>query len=175
MYVSFDTRSREIISLRVSDEGVRDHRMFKDIVGDVLERCHIERVLADRGYDTRDSFNYLDERRIDRGIRVRRNASRKSRGSPSRRKSVIKQEDYDEWRKNKGYGYRWLVESAFSSIKRTYSIEEDGENSRRSSMENTTIQRGSFKIFRVFIVQLWVCSVGMAVPLSWFLKLLVGG
>jgi len=35
------------------------------------------------------------------------------------KKSVIEQEKYDEWRKDKGYGYRWLVESAFSSIKRT--------------------------------------------------------
>jgi len=40
-------------------------------------------------------------------------------GSPSGRRAVIVQEKYDEWRKDKGYGYRWLVESAFSSIKRT--------------------------------------------------------
>jgi len=31
----------------------------------------------------------------------------------------MKQERYEEWRKDKGYGYKWLVESAFSSIKRT--------------------------------------------------------
>jgi len=35
------------------------------------------------------------------------------------KKSVIEQERYDEWRNDKRYGYRWLVESAFSSIKRT--------------------------------------------------------
>jgi hypothetical protein len=35
---------------------------------------------------------------------------------------VIEQEKYEEWRKDKGYGYRWLVESAFSSIKRTHNI-----------------------------------------------------
>jgi len=39
------------------------------------------------GYDTRDNFNYLDERKIDPGIRVRRNAK-----SPSRRRAVIEQE-----------------------------------------------------------------------------------
>jgi hypothetical protein len=31
---------------------------------------------------------------------------------------VIEQEKYEEWRKDKGYGYRWLVESALS-IKRS--------------------------------------------------------
>jgi len=36
-----------------------------------------------------DNFNYLDERRKDPGIMVRRDSSRKSKGSPSRRKSVI--------------------------------------------------------------------------------------
>jgi len=47
-------------------------------------------------------------------VRVRRNAR-----SPSRRKSVIEQEKYDESGKDKGYGYRWLVKSAISYIKRT--------------------------------------------------------
>jgi len=79
IHVSFDTRSRKILSLRVTDEGVRDHRMFKELVDDALEKCNVYRVLADKGYDTRDSINYLDERKIDPGIRVRKNASRKSR------------------------------------------------------------------------------------------------
>jgi len=35
------------------------------------------------------------------------------------KKSVIEQEKYEEWRKDKVYGYRWLVESAFTSIKRS--------------------------------------------------------
>jgi len=76
------------MSLRVTDEGARDHRMFKDLVDDALEKYNVYRVLADKGYDTRDSFNYLDERRIDPGIRVRRNSSRKSRGSPSKKKQL---------------------------------------------------------------------------------------
>jgi len=78
-------------------------------------------------------------------MHVRRNASRRSRGSPSRRRVVIEQERYYEWGKDKGYGYRWLVESAVSSIKRTMgehiSSKKTGQNNRRSIMENTTIQQ----------------------------------
>jgi len=107
------------LSLRVTDERVKDHKMFKELIEDALEKYNVYRVLADKGYDTRDNFNYLDERKIDPGIRVRKNASKKSRGSPSRKKAVIEQDKYDKWRRDKGYGYRWLVESAFSSIKRT--------------------------------------------------------
>jgi hypothetical protein len=32
MHVSFDIRSRKILSLRVTDERVRDHKMFKELI-----------------------------------------------------------------------------------------------------------------------------------------------
>jgi len=56
MHVSFDTKSRKILSLRITDERVRDHKMFKELVEDALEKCNVYRVLADKGCDTRDSF-----------------------------------------------------------------------------------------------------------------------
>jgi len=49
MHVSFDTRSMKILSLRVTDERVRDHRMFKELVEDALEKYNVYRVLADKG------------------------------------------------------------------------------------------------------------------------------
>jgi len=32
----------------------------------------------------------------------------------------LQQEDFDAWKKNHGYGYRWIAESAFSAFKRTF-------------------------------------------------------
>jgi len=32
MHISFDTRSRKILSLRVTDERVKDHKMFKELI-----------------------------------------------------------------------------------------------------------------------------------------------
>jgi len=54
-------------------------------------------------------------------IKVRKNASLKGRGCMPRKLSVMEQKsDLNEWKKNHGYGYRWVVESAFSTFKRIF-------------------------------------------------------
>jgi len=45
MHVSFDIR--KILSLRVTDERVRDHKMFKELVEETLEKYNVYRVLAE--------------------------------------------------------------------------------------------------------------------------------
>jgi hypothetical protein len=37
-----------------------------------------------------------------------------------RKFAVVKQLGNADWRRKRGYGYRWMVESAFSSIKRVF-------------------------------------------------------
>lgn len=118
LHISVDIK-RRIVSLKVTVERVKDSRMLKPLVDEALERCRVVRVLGDGGYDTRANFNYLDERKVDPGIRVRSNSVAKSMGSPARRKAVVEQMDYRRWL-DKGYGYRWIAESAISSIKRTF-------------------------------------------------------
>jgi transposase len=53
-------------------------------------------------------------------IRVRKNASFKGGGCMPRKFAVVEQLGNADWRKMRGYGYRWMVESAFSSIKRVF-------------------------------------------------------
>ncbi|MEM4280569.1 MAG: hypothetical protein QW470_06555 [Candidatus Caldarchaeum sp.] len=57
-----------------------DSRMLKPLVDEAMQRCRVVGVLGDRGYDTRASFNYLEWRKIDPGIRVRSNSVPRSRG-----------------------------------------------------------------------------------------------
>ncbi|MEM2334575.1 MAG: transposase [Candidatus Caldarchaeum sp.] len=75
--------------------------MLKPLVDEALERCRLVRVLGDRGYDTRASFNYLDGRKIDVGIRVR--------STQIQWKAVVERMDYRRWRSDKSYGYRWMA------------------------------------------------------------------
>ena len=37
-----------------------------------------------------------------------------------RKFAVVEQLGNPQWKKEKGYGYRWMAESAFSSIKRVF-------------------------------------------------------
>ena len=58
---------------------------------------------------------------IDPVIKVRKNASRKAKGSYARKMSVIAQQrDLEGWKEEKSYGDRWAVEGAYSCIKRTF-------------------------------------------------------
>ncbi len=46
----------------------------------------IRRVLADGAYDTNENFNKLREKGIESGIKMKKNASTRARGSPYRAK-----------------------------------------------------------------------------------------
>lgn len=97
--------------------------MLKEIVNDVSNNYDIKKVLADDGgYDSKDNFRYLDELKITPIIKVRKNSSIQNNSKYIPRKlSVIQQLDnLKRWKKIHGYGVRWMAESAFSSIKRTF-------------------------------------------------------
>ncbi len=76
-------------------------------------------LLSDSAYDSRDNFNLIAQHGLKSFIRVRKNSSTLSKGSPFRRLAAIEQRDAN-WSRKSGYNKRWLVESVFSSIKRTF-------------------------------------------------------
>jgi hypothetical protein len=73
--------------------------------------------LACGAYDSKANFRLLADRAIDPLIRVRKNASLKGGGYMPRKFAVVFQLGNPEWRRENGYGCRWMVESAFSSVK----------------------------------------------------------
>jgi hypothetical protein len=100
--------------------------MLKKLVGNVVDskNNNIIKILADGAcYDSKDNFKYLDELNITSDIKVRKNSSIKNDAKCIPRKlSVIEQfKDIKRWKKKHMYGMRrWIVESVFSSIKRTF-------------------------------------------------------
>ena len=81
----------------------------------------IKSVLADGAYDSNSNFQYLEEKKIMPGIKVRSNSIVSIRNNRLRNKEVMLQKkDLLKWKKKRKYGQRWMAETAFSSIKRTY-------------------------------------------------------
>lgn len=83
----------------------------------------ISKVYDDGAFDTRHYFNFLEKHKIESAIRIRANATTKSRGSLRRKKEVLKFKElgYKEWAKEKQYGKRWIMtEGHYSAIKRGY-------------------------------------------------------
>jgi transposase len=122
IHVAVDIKTKKIVSMSVTKEDVYDGKMLKELVDDVSKKHSIKKVLADGSYDSKDNFRYLDKLNIVPVIKVRKNSSVKNNTIYIPRKlSVIQQlDDIKRWKKRHGYGMRWMAESAFSSIKRTF-------------------------------------------------------
>jgi len=133
VHIAVDTKTKKLLALRVTDERTGDGKMLKPLVEDVKEKGEkITRVYADGGYDSKDNFNYLADNGIESVIKTRKDASTKARGSPSRAKMVreVRELGYEAWRDKYKYGYRWMVETFFSGVKRVF-----GETVRAKTIE----------------------------------------
>ena len=128
IHVAVDIKTKEILALEVTDEKVHDSRMLKKLFDHVLDSsssesniAKVKSVLADGAYDSNTNFQYLENKRIKPGIKVRKNSIISIRNNSLRNKQVIQQsKDFLKWKKKRKYGRRWMAESAFSSIKRTF-------------------------------------------------------
>jgi hypothetical protein len=120
VHIAVDTRTKQILAIEVTREDVSDGRMLKRLVADSSSKADLKRVVADGAYDSKGNFRLLADRGIEPLIKVRRNASFKGGGCMPRKFAVVEQLGNPQWKKEKGYGYRWMAESAFSSIKRVF-------------------------------------------------------
>jgi Transposase DDE domain len=77
--------------------------------------------LGDGSYDSNENFTYIQKKRIIPGIKVRKNSIISSKNNKIRNREVkFQTRDLLKWKKKRKYGHRWMVETVFSSIKRTY-------------------------------------------------------
>jgi hypothetical protein len=119
-HIAVNTETKQIIAMEITKENVSDGRMLEPLVKDSTQKTRVKRLLGDGAYDSRKNFSFLADSGIEPIIKVRRNSSFKARGCMPRKKAVVEQLGNPEWKKTKGYGYRWMAESAFSAIKRIF-------------------------------------------------------
>jgi hypothetical protein len=139
IHFAVDITTKNIVSFEVTDEGVGDNKKFRDLIAKAEKQGNVRRVLADGAYDTKDNFDYVEEKGIEAGIKVQKDSSTKARGSPARKKAVLefKELGYEGWRAKKGYGHRWISETVFSGFKGMF-----GEFVRAKAIENMVKEIG---------------------------------
>lgn len=125
IYIVVNIKTKEILALDITDEKVHDGNMLKKLVDQVFNikphKMKIRSVLADGAHDTNKNFQYLEDKRITPGIKVRKNAIVLSRNNKLRNKEVRLQiKDLLKWKKKRKYGHRWMTETTFSSLKRMF-------------------------------------------------------
>jgi transposase len=120
VHIAVDTKTKQILAIEVTREDVGDGRMFGRLVKNSSNVADVNRVIGDGAYDSKTNFLKASKMDIDALIRVRKNASLRARGCMPRKLAVVEQLGNSGWRRERGYGYRWMAESAFSSIKRMF-------------------------------------------------------
>jgi len=127
IHVAVDIKKKRIVSLEVSSEEVHDGSKLKVLVDRAMENNNVKRIIADGAYDSNENFRFLCQNDIEPAIMVRKNSSlsigggRRSMTHSPRKEVVLKQlKNYKRWKHDINYGYRWMAETAFSSIKRMF-------------------------------------------------------
>lgn len=146
IHLAVDVRSRQILALEVTREDVHDTEEFKPLLEEASSKARVEKAIGDGAYDSEENFNYLAEKGIKACIRVRR-SSRLTEGETPREAAVREQLQSPDWKKRQGYGYRWIAESAISSLKRTFG--EHVSSTRWRNMVKELILKAS--IYNLFI------------------------
>ena len=121
VHILVDLLSKRIIYCLLTKGTSSDSKQLKKMLRGCKGWIKIEIILGDTGYDTRECFDEIDEFGAIPGIKVRKNSSTLSRGSPVRRKAVIAQKrDNEKWKREVQYTMRCVVESIFSGVKRRF-------------------------------------------------------
>jgi hypothetical protein len=120
LHIAVDTKSKKVVSFRITKGNVHDTRKFCPLVREAAEKYDIDKVHADKAHDNRKNFNLLDGLNIEPAIGIRKNATIRATICPLRRDEVllINKLGYQGWNQLKETGKRWIAEIIFSSIKR---------------------------------------------------------
>lgn len=122
IHVAVDIEKKKIVSLDVTSEEVYDGSRLKELVDNALENNTLEKVIADGAYDSNENFQYLSNKNIEAAIKVRKNSSYdRTVGCIPRKRVVLNQlKNFERWKSRVKYGSRWIAETVFSSVKRTF-------------------------------------------------------
>ena len=132
LHFAVDVETKEVVAMEVSTDDTHDVKALPRLVEKAGKRRRISQALGDGAYDSAEVFEELEARGVEPIIKPRRN-SRLDTPSPARRIAVRQYRSlgYDAWARLKGYGRRWMVETAFSTFKRLF-----GEHSLAKTLEN---------------------------------------
>jgi len=125
LHVCVDGKTKQVLGFRITGEHAHDSEMFIPLLKQIADRLganRIEKVLGDRGYDSKPNYNYAEKRGIVPTIRPRDNANPKKE-QPLTRKRLVKaiaRHSYRKWARKAKYGLRWAAEGFFSTFKRLY-------------------------------------------------------
>ena len=108
----------------------------------------IKSVLGDGSYDSNENFKDLQTKRIMPGIKVRNNSIKSTKNNKIRNREVeFQARDILKWKKKRKYGQRWMAETVFSCIKRTFG-EYISATKLQNMIKETILKVSLYNLFR---------------------------
>lgn len=134
LHFAVDVETKEVVAMEISTDDMHDVKAFPGLVEEAEKRRRVACWLGDGAYDSGMIFEMLEARGVEAMIKPRRNSVPGTRSS-ARGRAVegFLGLGYEAWAGEKGYGRRWMAETAFSTFKRLF-----GEHSLARSMHCIT-------------------------------------
>jgi hypothetical protein len=107
-----------VVALEVSTDEVHDSKALPNLLDQTQRRRRVSKALGDGAYDQVDVYEEVEARGIEAAIKPRKNSSVDTPSEARRREvKLYKHLGYRRWSTLKGYGRRWMVETAYSTFK----------------------------------------------------------
>ncbi len=118
MHVAIAKQSKIITAVLCSNGEKHDSPFLQELVESTLSNgFRIKTLLADKGYCSKDHYEFCEEKGIKAYIDFRKNVTgRAPRSILYAKQFKLYKNDFDDW--HEVYRYRQLIESIFSTIKR---------------------------------------------------------
>jgi IS5 family transposase len=132
LHFAVNTETGEVVAMEVTTDDAHDSKVFPSLLEQSEEHGRVVRLYGDGAYDSSEIYEALASRGVEAVIKPRGN-SRPDTPSPARRR-VVKEHlslGHQAWARLKGYGRRWMVETAYSTFKRAF-----GEHCMARTMGN---------------------------------------
>ncbi len=106
-------------------------------------------MYGDKGYDSRENFNYLANYNVTPIILPRKNARTRAKGSLARAKVMreIHKMGLENWKESVEIGLRWRLEIFFSALKR---VMEELIKAKKTIYQ---FQEAAMKLFCYFLLR----------------------
>ncbi len=140
LHVSSDLKSEKIASYRTTHGNGSDTKQSVPLLGDAKRHCTvIKSAHAGKAHDDQNNFECCETSKTVPAIRIRKNAVPHIAKSKLRRKGIlhVSRHGLDEWKGLKDAGKRWIVEIAYSALKRVL-----GEKLRSRRFDAQCVEAG---------------------------------
>ncbi len=146
LHIAVNIKSRQVTSEVITDDSVSDGKKMKALIKESEKYGPIKKALFDKGYDSADNYWWLNQNKIEAGIKPRETlkppqikkeikltekileqGKRSTKGFQNAQKRILRLRELDlylkdkeKWKKKYQYGLRWRSEGRYSVFKRLF-------------------------------------------------------